>query len=252
MKKSGKILSFSNQKGGAGKTTLSIMFSNFVHNCTNLNLLYIDADDMQKSFEAIRESDKEYYDISEDETYDYATINAKDLPVLFEDLQDEYDLIVLDLAGSMTHAGNLEVYPFIDHFFIPLVPNSQQDISSSFSFVDEVQNTIVPFRKSKGLETSVNIFLNRVSTGLLSYKQVKETIPTWKQQGYSFINSEIGDYKAVLGDQLNTINRLYPKSSNKNTKQQFDTFCKEVLSVIDFNFTDVQKEETVWKELATE
>ena len=59
-----KFVAFSTQKGGAGKTTLTVLAASYLYYVRGLKVLVVDCDFPQYSIEDMRERDKELIECS--------------------------------------------------------------------------------------------------------------------------------------------------------------------------------------------
>ena len=130
----GKIISFSNQKGGTGKTTLAanlaVLWSN-----SEYKVAVFDGD-AQKSLTHWIEARKKYYgenDIGID-VYPYHTHN------LGEDIKKikrKYNFIIIDSPPSITY-DTIQIIKNSDRVFVPVQP-SPVDLMATIPFLDLVK-----------------------------------------------------------------------------------------------------------------
>ncbi len=59
MKNETLMIAFSNQKGGVGKSTMTILLASYLHYTKNLNVAVVDCDSPQYSLGNMRERDKQ-------------------------------------------------------------------------------------------------------------------------------------------------------------------------------------------------
>ena len=143
----GKIVTFSNQKGGTGKTTLAaniaVLWSN-----SEYKVAVIDGDS-QKSLTYWIDSRKKYYgenDIGIDvHPYNPLTLN-EDL----KNIRNQYDFIIVDSPPSITYES-IQIVKNADRIFIPVQP-SPVDLMATIPFLNLVNK-----ERKKAL-----IILNRV------------------------------------------------------------------------------------------
>ena len=110
-------IAIGNQKGGVGKTTLSILFCNYLYSILNKNVIAVDLDP-QESFFDKWESDKELFKGS---TYDLLNIKEKEYKSLVELLTilPEENYILIDLPGYMINDKIMKIIDNIDVMIIP-------------------------------------------------------------------------------------------------------------------------------------
>ena len=143
----GKIISFSNQKGGTGKTTLAaniaVLWSN-----SNYKVAIVDAD-KQSSLKNWLEARKKYY--GENDTG--LTLISFDAFNIINDLKlikRKYDFIIIDSPPSITFE-TIQIIKASDKVFVPVQP-SPLDLMATLPFLNLANQE----RKNP------TIFLNRV------------------------------------------------------------------------------------------
>ena len=143
----GKIISFSNQKGGSGKTTLAVNLAVLWSN-SGYKVAVIDAD-AQKSLAYWHDARKKYYgnDDTSIDVYPYST------STIIEDVKKikrKYNIIIIDSPPSITY-DTIQVLRSADRVFVPVQP-SPLDLMATIPFL----NLIRQERKKS------TIILNRV------------------------------------------------------------------------------------------
>ena len=143
----GKIISFSNQKGGSGKTTLSanlaVLWSN-----SGYKVAVIDAD-AQNSLTYWLEARKKYY--GEDDIgitpYNFDVRNLKEE---IKQIKRKYNFIIIDSPPSITF-DTIQIIKASDRVFVPVQP-SPLDLMATVPFINLVKQE----------KKNPIIFLNRV------------------------------------------------------------------------------------------
>ena len=143
----GKVISFSNQKGGSGKTTLSanlaVLWSN-----SGYKVAVIDAD-AQNSLTYWLEARKKYY--GEDDigitSYNYDVRNLKEE---IKQIKRKYNFIIIDSPPSITF-DTIQIIKASDRVFVPVQP-SPLDVMATVPFLNLVKQE----------KKNPIIFLNRV------------------------------------------------------------------------------------------
>ena len=143
----GKIISFSNQKGGSGKTTLSanlaVLWSN-----SGYKVAVIDAD-AQNSLTYWLEARKKYY--GEDDigitSYNFDVRNLKEE---IKQIKSKYNFIIIDSPPSITF-DTIQIIKASDRVFVPVQP-SPLDVMATVPFLNLVKQE----------KKNPIIFLNRV------------------------------------------------------------------------------------------
>ena len=143
----GKVISFTNQKGGSGKTTLSanlaVLWSN-----SGYKVAVIDAD-AQNSLTYWLEERKKYY--GEDDIgitpYNFDVRNLKEE---IKQIKSKYNFIIIDSPPSITF-DTIQIIKASDRVFVPVQP-SPLDLMATVPFLNLVKQE----------KKNPIIFLNRV------------------------------------------------------------------------------------------
>ena len=143
----GKVISFTNQKGGSGKTTLSanlaVLWSN-----SGYKVAVIDAD-AQNSLTYWLEARKKYY--GEDDigitSYNFDVRNLKEE---IKQIKSKYNFIIIDSPPSITF-DTIQIIKASDRVFVPVQP-SPLDLMATVPFLKLVKQE----------KKDPIIFLNRV------------------------------------------------------------------------------------------
>ena len=127
----GKIITFSNQKGGSGKSTLSsnlaVLWSN-----SDYKVAVIDGDS-QKSLTYWIEARKKYYGDNEIglDVYPYDVYN---LDENLKSIKRKYDFIIIDSPPSITF-DTIQIVKSSDKVFVPVQP-SPIDLMATIPFLN--------------------------------------------------------------------------------------------------------------------
>ena len=127
----GKIISFSNQKGGSGKTTLAVNLAVLWSN-SGYKVAIIDAD-AQNSLTYWHNARKKYYGIEDAgiDIYPYST------HTIIEDVKKikrKYNFIVIDSPPSITY-DTIQILRSVDRVFVPVQP-SPVDLLATIPFLN--------------------------------------------------------------------------------------------------------------------
>ena len=136
MEKKPMYVAFSTQKGGAGKTTLTVLVASYLHYVKNYNVAVIDCDYPQYSVVDMRKRDREL--VMDDEYYSYlfyeqvTRLNKKIYPVeqgmpenaieVAQELSknEDFDFIFFDLPGTINNEGVVRTLSQMDYIFSPV------------------------------------------------------------------------------------------------------------------------------------
>jgi cellulose biosynthesis protein BcsQ len=231
----GIVVSFVNQKGGVGKSTLTSIFANYLHTTGresgfNLKIAVVDADDRQKTLSRKRNRELLQMDIDEnaseivkktfeDNSYKVIEIASKDVSSQIDFLKEEYDIILLDLPGNMMQEGVITDYFLIDIMIIPFQPN-EFDLDSTILFYQLLKTDVLTVRSEQGFKTTVAAVMNRVNPTLLEFKEIVENREAYP---FSILTNYVKDSKVAYQRNINTLG----ESTDKDTH-----LCEEILSLI--------------------
>lgn len=136
-----KYIAFSTQKGGAGKTTITVLVASYLHYVKNCNVAIIDCDYPQYSAYDLRKRDKEkmmqdeYYQSMAAEMferigkgiYPVASSKAADAIGLAERMTEKegnLDYIFFDLPGTINNTAVISLLAEMDYVFCPIVADN--------------------------------------------------------------------------------------------------------------------------------
>ena len=109
MKKESKYVAFSTQKGGVGKTTLTVLVASYLHYVKGFNVAVVDCDYPQYSIVEMRERDLKT--VMEDEHYklmayqQFTTLGKKAYPVVSSTPED-----AAQVASQLAETGEFYRY----------------------------------------------------------------------------------------------------------------------------------------------
>ena len=142
-----KIIMIGNQKGGCGKTAVTVMAATALsQEPCNLRTVVIDLDP-QKSVIRARKLDLKAYQ-TDVAPFDVLSYSITDLQANIKRLDKEYQLIFIDVAGKMDNTQPIETQEitkalmYVDYLFIPFVAGNYnlESTVDYFNFIRKVQN----------------------------------------------------------------------------------------------------------------
>lgn len=149
----GKVISFANQKGGVGKSTLALMFANYLQRGNENtgedardreSILLIDTDKNQVTCFDQRKLEEEdieaAIELGEIPTppFDIVSVVTSEIPSTIKLVKDEYDFIIVDYPGNDEVEGFYEsISETTDVLVIPTSVRSK-DLSMYFKFLKRV------------------------------------------------------------------------------------------------------------------
>ena len=153
MKKDTVLVAICNQKGGVGKSTMTIMLAGYYHYLKGLNVAVIDCDYPQYSLQRMKERDmrtveqseyfkqllKSQYERILKKAYTIVGSKAENARAAAGKLMNNgnYDLIIVDLPGTVNSSGVINTIVNMDYVITPIVPD-RIVMQSSLSFSTSV------------------------------------------------------------------------------------------------------------------
>jgi cellulose biosynthesis protein BcsQ len=183
MNKQPLFIAFSTQKGGAGKTTLTVLAASYLHYVKGYNVAVVDCDYPQFSIADMRKRDVEQvmndlhykrmahgqFSQIKKKAYSVEDCSAVDAVAKAEQLQkeEELDFIFFDLPGTMNIAGFIKTLACMDYVFVP-VSADRVVLESTLQFATTMNDNLITTGKTniKGLWMIWNMVDGRERTEL--------------------------------------------------------------------------------------
>ena len=147
----GKVIAFSNQKGGSGKSTLSaniaVLWSN-----SGYKVAVIDAD-AQKSLTYWLDARKKYYGEDNIGLHSY-NFDIRNIVEEVKKIKRKYDFIVIDSPPSITFE-TIQIVKLSDRVFVPVQP-SPVDLMATIPFLNMAKRE----RKNTLIILNLEVYLN--------------------------------------------------------------------------------------------
>jgi len=230
-----KVLMFGNQKGGIGKTTVTVMIANGL-TALNYNVCVIDTD-QQKSVLNARNLDLRAYSITSDKApFKVFSFTVSELQNNIGAMDKEFDFILIDAAGKMDIDQPIEtqeigrVLMYVDYLFIPFVAGNYNLAATLtyFSFVRRIQT----LRQLQARKLNVFGFVNMHRSRSKSNSFLLDDIATLKKsESLEMLKTPLNDYAAFK--ESDTITTFYAPNSSDSTKVNFTTFLNELIKIIE-------------------
>ena len=205
--KEAKFVAFSTQKGGAGKTTLTVLMASYLHYAKGLNVGVVDCDFPQFSVSDMRNRDME--NIKENKMLAnqcselYKRIGKRSYPIIESRpetaietagemmKQQDFDIIFFDLPGTMNNKGTMRTIAHMDYVFCPITAD-RVVMQSSLTFAKVINDKLVTTGKTniKAMYFVWNMVDAREKTRL--YEVYDRII---SELGLSALETEIPDSK---------------------------------------------------------
>ncbi|MDR0231373.1 MAG: ParA family protein [Dysgonamonadaceae bacterium] len=249
MKKESKYVAFSTQKGGAGKTTLTVLVASYLHYVKGYNVAVVDCDYPQCSIVEMRERDLKA--VMEDEHYklmayeQFTAIGRKAYPVVSSTPETavevaselsqtgEFDYIFFDLPGTVNNPDVIRTLSQMDYIFSPISADRVvMESTLRFAVVLNQQLVTTGKAKIKGLYLLWNLVDGREKTELYDvYEEVIENLQlqvlkTFLPDSKRFRREQSSTHKALFRSTLFPADKTLVKGSN------LDALTDEILELI--------------------
>ena len=231
MEKETLYIAFSTQKGGAGKTTLTVLTASYLHYVKGLDIAVVDCDYPQHSIAEMRRRDLKT--VMEDEHYkamayrQLQRIGKKAYPVIESTAEDAVtkaeelleklpgtDIVFFDLPGTVNSGGVLQTLANMDYIFSPIAAD-RVVMESTLRFATKLKETLVDTGKThiKGLHLLWNMVDGREKSEL--YGVYEEIIRELGLDVLDTFRRELtGEHKAVFRSTLFPVDGTLAKGSH--------------------------------------
>lgn len=249
MEKRTLYVAFSTQKGGAGKTTLTVLVASYLHYVKGYNVAVIDCDFPQHSIAEMRERDlqmamgDEHYKLMAYEQF--SSLDKKAYEVIesspenaMEDAQDvieelKPDFVFFDLPGTINNPAVVRTLSFMDYIIAPISAD-RVVLESTLQYVITVNDTLItPGKaKTKAIHLLWNLVDGREKTELYEvYEDVIEKLgfhllKTFLPDSKRFRREQSVSHKALFRSTLFPADKVLVRGSN------LDTLIEELLEIL--------------------
>ncbi len=243
-------IAFSTQKGGAGKTTLTVLAASYLHYVKGLNVAVVDCDYPQHSIAEMRKRDLKT--VMEDEHYkamayrQLQRIGKKAYPVVEGTAEDAVekaeglleklpgtDIVFFDLPGTVNSGGVLRTLANMDYIFSPIAAD-RVVMESTLRFATKLKDTLMDTGKTniKGLYLLWNMVDGREKSELYRvYEEIirelgLQVLQTFLPDSKRFRRELTGEHKAVFRS------TLFPMDGTLAKGSHIREITEEILTII--------------------
>ena len=242
-------LAFSTQKGGAGKTTLTVLVASYLHYVKGYDVAVIDCDYPQHSIVEMRGRDLKM--AKEDEYYrnlayeQFTRLNKKAYPVIessteksIDDAeritsQADFDIVFFDLPGTVNNPSVIRALSNMDYIFAPISAD-RVVLESTLRYMTVVNDVIRKTGVTNIKDTYLvwNMVDGREKTELYEvYEQVISTLglkvlKTFLPNSLRFRKELPGSYRSIFRSTLFPADRSQLRGSN------IEPLTQEILTLI--------------------
>jgi len=249
MEKKTLNVAFSTQKGGAGKTTLTVLVASHLHYVKGYSVAVIDCDFPQHSIAEMRERDlqmtmdDEHYKLMAYEQFSslgkkaYVVIESspenalKDANEVIEEMKP--DFLFFDLPGTINNPAVIDTLSYMDYIIAPISAD-RVVLESTLQYIITVNDALITPGKAKikGTYLLWNLVDGREKSELYEvYEDVIEKlgIPLFKTflpDSKRFRREQSIHHKALFRSTLFPVDKTLVKGSN------LDTLVDEMLETL--------------------
>lgn len=237
MKKKILNVAFSTQKGGAGKTTLTVLVASYLHYVRGYNVAVIDCDFPQHSIADMRKRDlqmtmeDDHYKLMAYEQFSslgkkaYVIVESspenamEDAKAVIEEMNP--DFVFFDLPGTINNPEVVKTLSFMDYIIAPISAD-QLVLESTLQYVVTINDALITPGKAKikGLYLLWNLVDGREKTELYEvYEDVIDKLgfplfKTFLPDSKRFRKEQSVSHKALFRSTLFPADKVLVKGSN--------------------------------------
>lgn len=229
-----KIISFANQKGGVGKSTLTALTAAALSSEPFNYSIYVADVDQQQSLIRRRLGDLQSADVIPPYRLEYKTLSQ--LLAEIDQLDQEYDFIFIDSPGKLD--ANLpadqqeitKILLLVDYLFIPIPPGNYA-MDATLDFL-KIALKAKAQRKTRPLTITGSV--NMAEPRTLDDRFLIEELDDLKAMvNINFMESRLNRYSLFRA--TDTLESLFDPESNDRAKANFSEWISELISIINEN-----------------
>jgi cellulose biosynthesis protein BcsQ len=249
MKQEPKYVAFATQKGGAGKTTLTVLVASYLHYVKGYNVAVIDCDYPQHSIHEMRERD--FKMVEQDEYYkgmayeQITRLGGKKFYPVIESSPDEaladarhitpqgnFDFIFFDLPGTINSKGVMHTLLNVDHIVSP--------ISADRVVLESTLDYLLALREQIGKEEKTHIKGIHLLWNLVDGREKSEVYGVYEaviaELGFPILKTIIPDSKRFrreqsVGHKALFRSTLFPADKSLVRGSNLDALTDELLEI---------------------
>jgi cellulose biosynthesis protein BcsQ len=219
-------IAFSNQKGGCGKSTATILTATALSDQPfEYKVLVIDLDKQLSIFQ------QRQYDIEDKKKVNFEMMKFDQLSEFdntIDQLDKQYDIILIDSGGKLDDNLPVEfqtITRVLSNIDILLIPFT----SGNFSLESTIEyiNFVSDFKRSSGLDFEMYGFINKFrSNQNTSVNLALDIVKIGKAANIKMMRTRLKNY--TLFESCDTSKTLYDENSNKADKLNFTVWLNEL------------------------
>lgn len=245
-----KFVAFSTQKGGAGKTTLTVLMASYLYYVKGMKVLVVDCDYPQFSIEEMRKREGALMEINPSfrkavlenrqktglAQYPLLMTAPEDAMLKVRDIVEagnEIDIVFFDLPGTINNRGVVNVINCMDSVIVP-VSADKVILESSLAFALKIQEWLTTGKSQvKEMYMLWNQVDAREKTDL--YDQYEKL---FEELGLQTLQTKIPDTKKYRREGSNTLDRpvfrstVMPPDKTLLKGSRLPELAEEILSLL--------------------
>lgn len=252
MKTNPVYVAFATQKGGAGKTTLTVLVASYLHYVKGYNVAVIDCDYPQHSIVEMRERDLKM--ATEDEYYkgmayeQFTRLEKKAYPIIDSNAEEaladadhlipqgDFDFIFFDLPGTVNNSGVLSTLMNVDYIIAP--------ISADRVVLESTLNYLIALREQIEAVGKTHIKEIRLLWNLVDGREKSELYEVYeaviKELEFTTLQTFIPDSKRFrreqsIGHKALFRSTLFPADKSLVKGSNLDALVDELLELFKVN-----------------
>lgn len=225
------IVAFGNQKGGVGKSTVIAMAANALSQAPfNIKLCVVDCDPQQSLLEARSFDEEENWT----PPYPILGMSVDTLQEQIYELDQEYDLIMIDTAGRLDNTVPVDqqqitrALMYADFLFIPFRAGSF-NLDASIEYL-KVANSLKELRADSNRPMRYMGFVNMYKDRSRTNAYLVSEIENLKSEQIPFMLCRLRNY--TLFEEIDTFTSYYDVNATNKAKLNFTVWLNEFVKII--------------------
>ena len=222
------FVAFATQKGGIGKSTITALAANYLHNVKGYNVAVIDCDAPQHSIYGLRERETKLID----ESRYFKALACEHFRKLKRNAYKP-DIVFFDMPGTLKSNGVVKTLSQMDYIFAPMSAD-RFVVESTLQFAAMFRNNLMTTgrSKTKGLYLFWTMVDGREKNGL--YDVYEDVIA---DMGLSILSTRLPDSKKFrrdLSEERKSVFRstIFPTEASLLKGSGIREFSEEICKII--------------------
>ncbi|QQS51390.1 MAG: ParA family protein [Bacteroidota bacterium] len=228
------IISFANQKGGAGKSFMTELFAKALNHSYKKKVLVIDCDPQWTITELRKDHARNFPELPF--RYDCKAASLKQIEKIAKENNEKYNYILVDIPGFMhTPDGEknylIDLLRICDVIFMPL--KASEAVLKSSAELYHTIDELIEDKKKMGFDMDVWAYLNLYKNNSENIECSADDFALLKNRGFKNMLkthlSEIAGYQRTFEHTPESV--MESPFVNKDHKKQFQQLVKEMHSI---------------------